>query len=138
MAFVSKFPRNYLAYYLNGEGYSGVIVSTISLITVAIGNDPEQSVKIYFSVGILLLAVTFFLLWKSRYTSMYSCYMDNQLQNSKCEKASFSEILRIAKNIWPSIIIFEIMVTAVMTLHPGLTALVVSENYGHGNLWNGE
>lgn len=142
MAMVSKFPKQYLVPYLFGEGYSGVIVSLLSLITLTMGHNPEQCGLIYFSAGVTFLIVTIILLWYSKHSRIYIYYMENNSENSsqgtnkRC--TSFSEIMRIVKNIWPCVVIFDILLGTLYALQPALTALVVSENYGYGNPWNGE
>lgn len=138
MALVSRFPRNYLTTYLNGQGFSGVTISLISLITLAIGNDPQQSGLMYFCVGVVLLFITMFLLWYSKFSRTYVYYVGKSLEDTKPGLSSFSEILGSLKNIWPSVVIFNIMVGTLFFVHPTVTTLVTSENYGHGNLWNGK
>lgn len=135
---VSKFPKQYLTPFLYGEGYSGVIVSLTNIVTLTIGNHPDDSVMIYFNVGIALFILTIILLWHSNYSSTYNHYVGTYLENSKRGITSFTEIIAIAKNIWPNIVIFNIMVGTLVALHPGLTSLVVSENYGNGSIWNGK
>lgn len=138
MVMVSKFPKEYLRPYLYGEGYSGVIVSLMSLSTLIMENDPDQSVMIYFNIGIALLIITLILLFFSKYSQPYIFYIGNGLENTKRGITSIREILKTGKNIWPSIVVFNIMVGTLVALHPSLTSLVVSEKYGNGNLWNGK
>lgn len=138
MAMVSKFPKEYLRPYLYGEGYSGVIVSLTSLLTLIMENDPDQSVMIYFNIGIALLVITIILLFYSKYSQPYVYYVGNHLEDTKRGITSIKEILKTGKNVWPSIVVFNIMVGTLVALHPSLTSLVVSENYGFGNLWNGK
>lgn len=138
MVLVSRFPQQYLVPYLYGEGYSGVIVSLMSVGTLGIGNSAEQSVMIYFNVGIALLLLTMILLWYSQYSSAYIYYVGNNLENTGRGLTSFSDIFKMFKKIWPSIIIFNITIGTIFALHPAITSLVVSEYYGHGIPWNGK
>lgn len=138
MVLVSKFPQQYLIPYLYGEGYSGVIVSVINVGTIAIGNNNEESVLIYFTVGIVLLLCTMFLLGCSQYSRTYNYYTRNNFENTKRNMTSFSEIVMIGKKIWPSMVAFNITIGTIFALHPSITSLVVSESYGHGDVWNGK
>lgn len=138
MVLVAKFPSRYLIYYLLGEGYSGVIVSLMSLITLVIGSDPEEYVLIYFGVGIVFTLLTITLLWYSENSNVYNYYVSNSLDNAHRGFTSFSDFMAVLKNIWPCIVIFNIMIVTLFSLHPSVTSLIVSENYGHGYVWNGK
>lgn len=138
MELLSKFPANYLEFYLYGIGYSGVIVAFLNVITLIFGQDPEQSVFIYFNICILFLLITFTLLWYSKFTQVYNYYVEDKVEDNKRNSVRFSEIIKTGKNIWPAIAVFNIVVGTTVSVHPALTSLVISENYGHGNIWYGK
>lgn len=121
-----------------GEGFSSLTVSLMSLATLAMGSGPEQYVLIYFNVGILFLVITMLLFWYSKYTKAYRYYAGKTEDVTHRGITSLSEISTVFGNIWPAIAVFGIVVGTLLLLHPSITSLIVSENYGYGNLWNGK
>lgn len=138
MTLVSKFPQKYLLPYLHGQGFSGVIVSTFNVFTLAIRSDPEQSVLLYFAIGVIILLITMALLWYSSKCEAYKYYVETKKDDNNLKRTTFSEIKRTVKNIWPAITVSSITIGSGFALHPSITSLVVSEDYGKGYVWNGE
>ncbi|CAH1971126.1 unnamed protein product [Acanthoscelides obtectus] len=136
LVLLAKFPGNYMKFFLFGEGVAGIFTSSLQVVCLAIGGEPETSALIYFCTGTFLLILTLVIFKVVKYLDIYDYYVTLNKEDTKRKTHSFTEAMKVAREIWPCLVIFMTYVATLAATHPSVTSLVISENAGKGYTWN--
>lgn len=134
---LAKFPRYYMKFYLFGEGCAAVFNSILQILTLAIGTSTKTSALIYFGIGSGVMSLTLILFFFSKYNDFYMYFVKHFKEDITRDMLSVLELKQVLKTIWPVLLMFVFYELAKIP-HVPVTSLVVSENYGSGNNWNGK
>lgn len=134
---LAKFPPYYTKVYLFGQGCAAVFNSLLQIVTLAIGTSTTVSANIYFGMGSTIMGLTLVLFHFSKYNRFYRYFMEHAEEDLLRDMLSFSECRDILKIIW-SVVFMYVFFELAKIPHVPVTSLVVSENYGNGNKWNGK
>ncbi|KAJ8949602.1 hypothetical protein NQ314_008173, partial [Rhamnusium bicolor] len=142
---VTKFPLGYFAAVLSGQALCGIFSSLVQILTLSINSrNPTTSAFIFFGVGslIILLTTVFYLITKRK--SKYFIYRIGQYEGTSRDGTQekwtvnlFKMKTALQRTKWYLGSIVFVKGSSAM-IHPGLAALVVSEDKdsGLGNAWN--
>ncbi|XP_018565609.1 equilibrative nucleoside transporter 3-like [Anoplophora glabripennis] len=134
-AIVSKFPPVYMKTFLFGQGIATIFSALMQILSLSLGTSTEASALFYFIVGDLIIFSTWFLHLFVQNTTFYKYYMHLEVEDTK--KKHTREDIKVAFfRIWPCLAIMILGFVTMSMMHPTITTLVVSENYGNGNKWN--
>lgn len=123
--------------YLFGQGCAAVFNSILQITTLAIGTSTTISALIYFGLGSLIMGFTLVLFYFSRYNGFYKYFVEHAEEDLVRDMLSLSRFRYILKIIWMILLMYVLFDVAKIPQVP-VTSLVVSENYGNGNDWNGK
>lgn len=135
---LSKFPSEYMKSFLIGQGVGGIFSSALQVLSLAIGTSSEASALIYFMLGSLLTSVTLALFYLSKNMTYYQYHIDNSVEDTKRDIIKVPELIDVSSKVWSSLVIVTASALAFVPTHPSIASLVVSEDYGKGNSWNGK
>ncbi|CAH1994478.1 unnamed protein product [Acanthoscelides obtectus] len=126
IALFSRFPQNYLKYYMYGNACGGIVTVILQCISLAIGSSPQSTALIYFSVGSVIFLYTLFLAIISSRLLLYQYYMDESIEIVK-PVYTFREVWDVTKKLWVNLVNIVVNLFFVMA---GVPYLVISENAG--------
>lgn len=137
MAILSRFPPLYMKMYLIGEGLAGICSATLQIISLAMGTATEVSALFYFVSGSTLMTLTLVLFYASKYSKLYNYHFNSIHEDDSKDILQLSEAKALAKQIWAQIFTMILLMLTLTPIMPSITSLIVSENYGSGNVWTG-
>lgn len=132
---VPKFPPSYMKTFLLGEGMAAIFSAILEIISLALGSSTIISALFYFISGTCLIVLSLVVYLLVSRTAFYQYYMQIELEDTK-KKHSKEQIKATCLQIWPCLAIMITMFLSMNTM--SITPLVVSENYGNGNKFNGK
>lgn len=107
-------------------------------MSLAFGISTNGSALVYFWVAIIVIAISLiFMALVDRYNHFYCFNMRGYAKVKKVKMLKFRQIIDLLKDIWPAPSIMVFWILTVMSVHTGITSLVVSEEEGSGE-WNGK
>lgn len=127
----------YTKIHLYGAGTAGLFNATLQIICLYIGKDPTTTALIYFLGGTSVILITAICVYFSKYSQRFIYYLGDTVAHTQKKTQTISEMWTTTKKIYPNVILMIVGVFVTGMGHPNITTLVVSENYGQGNPWNG-
>lgn len=121
-----------------GSATAGLLSATLQIICLAIGKNPKSTALIYFSAGTVVIFITIFCAYLSKYSAMFEFYLGDTAADKARATQTSAQIWNTAKKIWPNLLLLVAGIMFGGMGHPNVTTLVISEYYGHGNPWNGK
>nr|CAH7749911.1 unnamed protein product [Callosobruchus chinensis] len=132
----ARLPPNYIKWHLYGQGAQGVFSAVLQIICLAIGNDSTQVAILYFGCGTAVILFTFILAVISERLPFYTYYLGDTTKDTERPVHTFKQMKAAATKTWQPLVVLTVLVIILPSGHPNITSLIVSEYYGHGNLWN--
>lgn len=121
-----------------GSATSGLFSATLQIICLSIGKDPIATALIYFLGGTGVILITAICAYISKHSARFRYHLGDTIADTQRTTQTLVQMWHTAKKIWPNVILMIVGVFTAGMCHPNITTLIVSENYGHGNPWNGE
>ncbi|VEN56649.1 unnamed protein product [Callosobruchus maculatus] len=132
----ARLPPKYIKWHIYGQGAHGIFSAVLQIICLSIGNNSTQVAFLYFGCGAAVTLFTFILAAISERLPFYTYHMGDTTKDTGRPVHTLEQIKAAASKSWQPVVMLSIMVIFKSSGHPNITSLIVSEYYGHGNLWN--
>lgn len=140
---MSKFSSRFITATVGGQALGGIFAAISQIIALAIGASSVHSAFVYFMVGNVMLFISLVMYIILSKTVFFKYHISNRTGIAQNE---FDGELRPRivnhKEILKKVIHYGIAVCLVfcisLSVYPGVTVLIESENKGNGHTWNGK
>lgn len=138
---IGKFSPKYITATVGGQALGGIFAAIAQIISLAIGISSTFSAFVYFMVGNLMILISlacyiilsktvFFKYHISERTGVTGNEFQTELLRPRivCHRTIF-------KKIWPHALSAFLVFTITLSVYPGVTVLIESENRASGSAW---
>lgn len=119
----------------------GIFTAVVQIISLATGESSVKSAFFYFMIGNAVLVVTLALYVVLSRSVYFQFHLTQQLDNTVTIQTEVSsegiDYLKILNRIWIYGISEWLVFVITLSIYPGVTVLVESQNKGMGNKWSG-
>lgn len=142
------FPSEYMTAAVSGQALGGIFSALTEIISLSFGTSPMVSAFVYFNIGniVLLVSIICYILMSNtiyfKYHTIDKLAMTEKsgdqvalIPTTTSLKPQFSVVL---KKIWLYGFAQWFVYVVTVSVFPSITVLVTSQNYGHGNKWDGK
>lgn len=131
---LASFPPRFISGILIGLSIGGVFAAVVQIFTLYIAPTSTSTAFLYFLiVTILTFLIILYYVFATR-TEFYRYHFENQHVEDKSGRSSFKEM---CKKIWVATLALLMDTLITNCIHPSITSVIVSTEYGSGNAWSG-
>ena len=140
---VGRFSPKFITAAVGGQALGGIFAALAQIAALTLDASSTRSALVYFIVGdfmVILTLISYIILSRTvffRYhTSEKTGITSNEFRNEMIRPRIVNHRV-IFKKILPHAFSAFIVFLITLSVYPGITVLIESENYGKGNPWNG-
>lgn len=139
---MSKFSSRYITATIGGQALGGIFAAVSQIIALAIGASSVHSAFVYFMVGNVMLLISFIMYVILSKTVFFKYHISNRTGIAQNEfdgelRPRIINHTEILKKILRYGLSVCLVFCVSLSVYPGVTVLIESENKGNGHIWNG-
>lgn len=112
----------------------GVFAAIVQIFTLYVAPTSTSTAFLYFLIVAVLTALMLVYYLVASKREFYKYYYENDYIEEKTERSSFKEML---KKIWVATLALLIDTMVTHVIHPSITSVIISTDYGSGDAWSG-
>ncbi|GLV40017.1 Equilibrative nucleoside transporter 1 [Carabus blaptoides fortunei] len=140
---VGKFSPAYITAVISGQALGGIFTALVEILSLATGESSVHSAFLYFMVGNFLLILTLVLYIVLSKTVFFQYHLDEKQDgvstSIQADPVRPPEIsyMAIFDKIWLYGVSEWLVFVITLSIYPGVTVLIESQNKGTGDKWSG-
>ena len=146
------FPADYMTALVSGQALGGIFTALAFILVLAFGFGPNTTAFTYFTIGSLLIMLSIITYAMMTNQAFYKYYFlgENRyvLEPSALEQQATGfnaggvvlepNVREVFSKVYSEAVTICLLYTATLSVYPGVTVLMQSQNFGSHTAWSGK